>query len=143
MPGISKLIVNSLVTRLVYYRSQHSIKKLITKCVNSGWFQFLIKQQQDSFGVLLFIMGKHLSQLLINLLTHTTPTKPTRVWGFEVEHQANLRFLPGLLSNIILSLQFLIRENRKLILQHRNMLFTIQPYLDGHFPVKQNRYKII
>lgn len=32
--------------------------------------------------------------------------KPTHVWGFEVEHQANLRFLPGLLSNIVLSYNF-------------------------------------
>lgn len=30
-------------------------------------------------------------------------SKPTHVWGFEVEHQANLFFLPGLLSHIILS----------------------------------------
>ena len=29
--------------------------------------------------------------------------RETRVWGFEVEHQANLRFLPGLLGNIVLS----------------------------------------
>ena len=32
--------------------------------------------------------------------------KPTRVWGFEVEHQTNLRFLPGLLSNFVLSYNF-------------------------------------
>ena len=29
--------------------------------------------------------------------------KDTKVWGFEVEHQANMLFLPGLLSNIVLS----------------------------------------
>lgn len=29
--------------------------------------------------------------------------KPTYVWGLEIEHQTNLRFLPGLLSNIVLS----------------------------------------
>ncbi|HLP14831.1 MAG TPA: TonB-dependent receptor [Bacteroidota bacterium] len=28
--------------------------------------------------------------------------EPTKVWGFELEHQANLRFLPGYLSNIVL-----------------------------------------
>lgn len=32
--------------------------------------------------------------------------KPTKVWGFEVEHQANLQYLPGLLSNIVLSYNF-------------------------------------
>ncbi len=33
-------------------------------------------------------------------------TRPTRVWGLEIEHQANLNFLPGLLKNIILSYNF-------------------------------------
>lgn len=30
-------------------------------------------------------------------------TKPTKVWGFEFEHQINFRFLPGYLSGIVLS----------------------------------------
>lgn len=34
--------------------------------------------------------------------------KPTKVWGIEVEHQTNLNFLPGLLSNIVLSYNFSI-----------------------------------
>ncbi len=29
--------------------------------------------------------------------------KPTKVWGFEFEHQMNFRFLPGLLKNLVLS----------------------------------------
>ena len=37
--------------------------------------------------------------------------KPSRVWGFEFEHQTNLGFLPGLLRNIVLSYNFsLIRS---------------------------------
>ncbi len=32
--------------------------------------------------------------------------RPTKVWGFEVEHQANFRFLPGLLQNIVLNYNF-------------------------------------
>jgi TonB-dependent receptor len=35
-------------------------------------------------------------------------TKPTHVWGFEVEHQANFDFLPGLLKNIVLNYNFTI-----------------------------------
>jgi len=30
-------------------------------------------------------------------------SKPTKVWGFEFEHQINFRFLPGLLKNVVLS----------------------------------------
>ena len=29
--------------------------------------------------------------------------KPTRMWGIEIEHQANLRFLPGLFKNVVLN----------------------------------------
>ena len=42
-------------------------------------------------------------QQLYDLTYPYNSSKPTRVWGFEVEHQANLFFLPGLLSHIILS----------------------------------------
>jgi TonB-dependent receptor len=35
-------------------------------------------------------------------------SSPTRVWGFEVEHQANLKFLPQPFSNIVLSYNFTI-----------------------------------
>lgn len=33
-------------------------------------------------------------------------TKPTRVYGLEIEHQANFRYLPGLLKNIVLNYNF-------------------------------------
>ncbi len=35
-------------------------------------------------------------------LPYNSP-KPTKVWGFEFEHQINFNFLPGLLKNIVLS----------------------------------------
>jgi TonB-dependent receptor len=35
-------------------------------------------------------------------LPYNSP-KPTKVWGFEFEHQINFKFLPGLLKNIVLS----------------------------------------
>jgi TonB-dependent receptor len=41
-----------------------------------------------------------------NLYTEYNNDKPTKVWGVEVEHQANFRFLPGLLKNIILDYNF-------------------------------------
>jgi TonB-dependent receptor len=33
-------------------------------------------------------------------------SKPTKVWGIEFEHQANLSFLPGFLQNFVLSYNF-------------------------------------
>ena len=35
-------------------------------------------------------------------------SRPTRVWGFEVEHQTDLRFLPGPLKNIVLNYNFTV-----------------------------------
>ena len=33
-------------------------------------------------------------------------SKPTKVWGFEIEQQTNLHFLPGLLQNIVIGYNF-------------------------------------
>ena len=41
-------------------------------------------------------------------------TEPTKVWGFEVGHQINFRFLPGLLSNIVLNYNFSIVRSETL-----------------------------
>jgi TonB-dependent receptor len=38
-----------------------------------------------------------------NLTLPYNSPKPTKVWGFEFEHQINFTFLPGLLKNIVLS----------------------------------------
>ncbi|HNW60412.1 MAG TPA: TonB-dependent receptor [bacterium] len=46
------------------------------------------------------------SQMLGTSYSLTLPynsPKPTKVWGFEFEHQVNFNFLPGLLKNIVLS----------------------------------------
>ena len=40
------------------------------------------------------------------LTYHYNSSQPTRLWGFEVEHQTDLRFLPGLLKNIVLNYNF-------------------------------------
>ena len=51
--------------------------------------------------------------------TRSNSPKPTKVWGFEVEHQANLSFLPGLLSNIVLSYNLSIIRSETLVLSYR------------------------
>jgi TonB-dependent receptor len=55
----------------------------------------------DSLG----IKGKSpfASTLAYNLFYPYNTSKPTKVWGFEIEHQAYLGFLPGFLKNITLS----------------------------------------
>lgn len=59
----------------------------------------------DSLGIV-FRNGQGPSSNSITLTYPYNSTNPTRVWGFEVEHQINFTFLPGLLRNIILSYNF-------------------------------------
>ena len=41
-----------------------------------------------------------------NIFSYYNSSKPTRIWGFEFEHQASFRFLPGFLKNIVLNYNF-------------------------------------
>ena len=47
-------------------------------------------------------------------------TKPTRVWGFEVEHQANLGFLPGALKYLVLSYNLSVVRSETYIKSYAN-----------------------
>ncbi len=60
--------------------------------------------------------------------------KPTKVWGFEIEHQANLSFLPGLLSNIVLSYNLSIIRSETFVLTYRtDTTYTFIPGI-GRIP---------
>ena len=65
-------------------------------------------------------------------------SKPTRVWGFEFEHQTNLRFLPGFLKHIVLSYNVSIVRSETYIPSTR-----IVEYYENvpgiPFPVKNSR----
>jgi len=66
-------------------------------------------------------------------------TKPTVVKGIELEHQTNLRFLPGLLSNLVLNYNFSIVRSYTYIPTVRVESYeVIVPPLP--FPVKKTRY---
>jgi len=73
-------------------------------------------------------------------LTYAVNTdKPTKVWGFELEHQANLRFLPGLLSNIVLSYNLSIVRSETFVLSYRVDTTYIDVPLIGRIPKYSNR----
>jgi len=53
-------------------------------------------------------------------------TEPTKVWGFELEHQINFTFLPGLLQNIVLSYNAsIVRSETQLIGSTVDTTYTI------------------
>jgi TonB-dependent receptor len=60
---------------------------------------------------------------------------PTKVWGFEFEHQINFHFLPGLLKNIVLSYNASIIRSETTIYGSR-----IITYIDttGPFPLPRS-----
>lgn len=83
-----------------------------------------------------------------NLRYPYNSSKPTRVWGFEVEHQANLRFLPGLLKNIVLSYNFSIVRSETYVPTQRTVVDTIQqppprpPVLNPRIISYENKQKL-
>jgi TonB-dependent receptor len=72
----------------------------------------------------------------------------TKVWGLEFEHQASLGFLPGLLSNIVLSYNFSLVRSETFVLTSRTdttwytppgFPFPVPVY---HFTLGQTRQKL-
>ncbi len=64
--------------------------------------------------------------------------RPTKVWGFEFEHQINFRFLPGLLKNIVLSYNAsIVRSETYLIAAKTDTVKYFQP----PFPFPFFRYE--
>ena len=54
--------------------------------------------------------------------------KPTKVWGFEFEHQINFMFLPGLLKNIVLSYNAsFVKSETWLIAARTDTVMVVQP----------------
>ncbi|MBX2993002.1 MAG: TonB-dependent receptor, partial [Bacteroidetes bacterium] len=69
-------------------------------------------------------------------------SQPTKVWGFEIEHQANLSFLPGLLSNLVLSYNFSIVRSETFLLSTREDTFYVQ-LLPPPFPPLARTYTVM
>ncbi|HYE58830.1 MAG TPA: TonB-dependent receptor [Rhodothermales bacterium] len=65
-------------------------------------------------------------------------TKPTKVWGLEVEHQADLSFLPGVLKNVVLSYNVSLVRSRTYVPSTRVDTFSVT--IPGFpFPIPQSR----
>jgi TonB-dependent receptor len=65
------------------------------------------------------------SSIEYNLRYPYNSSKPTRVWGFEIEHQANFRFLPGLLKNIVLSYNLSIVRSETYVPTQTSVIDTV------------------
>jgi len=76
-------------------------------------------------------------------LTYTVnSSQPTKVWGFEIEHQANLGFLPGYLSHIVLSYNLSILRSETWVLSYRtDTTYSIKPPIP--FPLPSYKTRLI
>ena len=99
------------------------------------------KATSDSMGIKFINDIPPFSGTPYSIIYPYNSSKPTRVWGFEVEHQANFRYLPGLLSNIVLSYNFSILELKHIHqkLQPEKILFNFR----GTFPDRKNNNNIL
>ena len=64
------------------------------------------QNQLDTLGInfsSLHVKYPFSSKDMFHLYSYYNSPKPTHIWGFEIDHQANFRYLPGLLKNIILN----------------------------------------
>ncbi len=75
-------------------------------------------------------------------------SKPTKVWGFEIEHQTNFSSLPGFLSNIVLNYNFSIIRSETWVLGYRtDTTYSIKPPIPFPLPsyktvLVENRQKL-
>lgn len=81
-----------------------------------------------------------MSTTAYNLTLPYNSPKPTKVWGFEFEHQMNFHFLPGLLKNIVLSYNASIVRSETVIYGSQTI-----SYIDssGLIPLRKSRNVLI
>jgi len=72
-------------------------------------------------------------------LTYTyNSDKPTKVWGFEIEHQANLKFLPGIFSNFVLSYNISLIKSETYITYSKQVTYY-ETIVGMPFPVEKSK----
>lgn len=67
-----------------------------------------------------------------DLVYQNNSTKPTLVWGFEVEHQINFWFLPNPLNGLVLSYNFSIMRSQTYIPENKFITDTTYSIVLGH-----------
>lgn len=92
----------------------------------------VLNQINTSGNGLIQYLGLNWQTLHVGTYSLTVPynsDKPTKVWGFEFEHQMNFAFLPGLLRNIVLSYNASIVRSETHIIG--TAIDTVQYYVPG------------
>lgn len=115
--------------------------KKIENQVNQLWFvPIQNKETADSLGIVYPSDVPPFSTAYSLSYPYNTKNA-TRVWGFEFEHQLNFRYLPGLLSNIVLSYNFSIIKTESYTPVYNAVDYFVQ--LPGSpFPTKRTRVEI-
>ncbi len=70
--------------------------------------------------------------------------KPTKVWGFELEHQINFTFLPGLLKNLVLSYNASIVRSETYLIASRidTVVYYIPPLTTPFYKYEEHPIQV-
>ena len=125
-----------LISLSAYYKQIENMYHMLNR--------FNTAAQRDAEGVLQdsimqFFGIKWKSQMGTSAYDLTLPynsPEPTKLWGFEFEHQISFHFLPGLLKNIVLSYNASIIRSETIVYESRTIT-----YIDttGPFPLLRSK----
>ena len=124
-----------LISLSAYYKEiedmYHMLNNFNTVAVrdNEGNLQDTLMQR---FGIL---WPSKMQTTPYNLSLPYNSPAPTKVWGFEFEHQISFHFLPGLLKNIVLSYNASIVRSETVIYGSRTITYVDS---SGPFPLPKS-----
>lgn len=129
-----------LISFSVYYKEINYMYHMLN--------EFNTAAERDAQGVLqdsiMMFFGidwkSNMGTSAYNLTLPYNSADPTKVWGFEFEHQINFHFLPGLLKNVVLSYNFSLINSETTIYQS-----TIVTTIDssGPFPIQRAKNVLV
>ncbi len=125
---------------LSYFGNEIGLVSLSAFYKNITDMYHMLNQLNTSGSGLIQYLGLNWKSLHTGTYALTVPynsDKPTKVWGFEFEHQINFTFLPGLLQNFVLSYNASVVRSETHIIA--TTIDTVKYYVEG-IPVPFYRY---
>lgn len=93
-----------LISISAFYKEIKDIANVTNRLIANNQQLTSGKTLLDSLGI--EYNSPFSNSTVLRLNVPYNPSTPTKVWGFEFEHQANLNFLPGYLQFLVLSYNF-------------------------------------
>lgn len=122
-----------LVSLSAYYKEIKDMYHMLNNFVTMG------DSVMQSFNIR-WHNGFSLAETAYNLTLPYNSPKPTKVWGFEFEHQMNFLFLPGLLKNVVLSYNASIVRSQTVLYASRTITWWDS---SGRRPIQKSKNVLV